>query len=325
MFPECVDAYAELVKEGKWKLRTYGYFANADIVKTKPHLLGETLTKFSKKYNSEYFKVMGQKIILDGVIEAHTAALIDEYSDQKGYYGVLDINSQELLNNIVKEVNDAGFAVHTHSIGDMASKMILDAYEKTCEEICDFDLRNVICHLQLIKEEDIQRTADYNIIALVAPTWAVVEHPTFDDSLKYLGEERAWQQYPIKSFRDAGATVCFHTDYPVNPIMDVSLSVYTAVTRALPDYDNIDKLDTSTILNSNEAISSVDALLAMTTNVAYTFREENRLGTLEIGKIANATVYDKNFIKLENPQDILKSKLVATIVDGKEVYNENKN
>ena len=109
---------------------------------------------------------------------------------QSGRMG--NVEKQEIINKLVLSANEAGFAVHTHAIGDKASKMILDAYQYAETQTCDFDRRNVACHLQIVRPEDVKRCADYNVIAVVAPTWAPVTHPTFDETLAYLGEKRAW-------------------------------------------------------------------------------------------------------------------------------------
>lgn len=318
MYPVCADAYAELVREGKWKLRTYAYACHNDILNSDPAALGERLKAEAEKYNSEYFKIIGQKIILDGVVEAHTASMLEEYSDQPGYYGVLNITDPEHLKTAVLSVNEAGFPVHIHAIGDKAAKMTLDAYQISETETCNYGIRNVICHLQCIRPEDVKRCGDYNVIAVVAPTWATVTHPTFDESITYLGTERAWAQYPVRSFEDVGATICFHTDYPVNPEMNVPLSVYTAVKRALPRVHP--KGGPQSVMNPDEAVSPLRALLAMTANIAYMCGEEHNLGTLAIGKVANATVYTEDFIHYASAENICKAKLVATIVDGKAVY-----
>ena len=320
MYPCCADAYLELVKEGKWKLRTYAYVCNSNVLLNEPEKLGEVLKEEAEKYDTEYFKVIGQKVILDGVVEAHTASMLEEYADAPGYFGVLNVSDPEHLKKAVESANKAGFPVHTHVIGDRAAKMMMDAYQAVETETCNFDQRNVLCHLQCIRPEDVKRAGDYNVIAVVAPTWAPVYHPYFDDSVSYLGLDRAWAMYPVKSFEDAGATICFHTDYPVNPQMDVPLSVYTAVKRALPVSYHEGGGGAMSVMNPDEAISPLRALLAMTANVAYMCRKENELGTFAIGKIANASVYSSDFIHYKNVEDIASATLVATIVDGEEVY-----
>lgn len=320
MYDCSADAYDELVKEGKWKLRTYAYVANSGIAVSQPDQVGAKLKEMAEKYDSEYLTILGQKVVLDGVVEAHTASMLEEYADQPGYYGVQNIQDAEHIKRIVASANAAGFPVHTHAIGDKAAMMIMDAYQEVETESCNFDIRNAICHLQCIRPVDVQRCADYNVVAVVAPTWAPVTHPTFDECLTYLGTKRAWDMYPVKSFEDAGATICFHTDYPVNPVMNVPLSVYTAVKRALPKGDPDGIGGPQSVMNPDEAISPLRALLAMTANIAYMCGCEKDLGTFEIGKIANATVYTHDFIDYDDAEEIMQAQLVATIVDGKIVY-----
>lgn len=317
MYPETMEAYDELVKEGKWKLRTYAYALSVAEVRQRPDKMGEVLRNLADRFDSEYFKILGQKIILDGVVEGHTAALIDEYNDQPGYYGVLNIDNQKVLEMIIESANEAGFPVHTHAIGDKASKLIVDAYENVAVKTSNFNHRNAVCHLQVVTDETIKKCGDYNIIAVVAPTWTPVVQPYFNQSMQYLGEKRAWEMYPIKAFEEAGATLCFHTDYPVNTIMSVPLSVYTAVKRGKPKNDP--EGGPKSIMNPDETISALRALLAQTINVAYMCKEEDHLGTLAIGKVANATVYTQDFINCD-VESIMDAKLVATIVDGIEVY-----
>lgn len=317
MYPGTPEAYDELVKEGKWKLRTYAYSVGANVVRSEPQKIGSVLREQADKYDSEYFKIIGQKVVLDGVVEGHTAALVDEYADQPGYYGVLNIKDRKVLETIVESANAAGFPVHTHTIGDLASDMMSDAYKTIALRTGNFDARNVLCHLQVVSPETIKKCGDYNIVAVVAPTWVPVVKPYFNDSVTYLGEKRAWEQYPIKAFENAGATLCFHTDYPVNTIMSIPLSVYTAVKRSKPKNDPDG--GAKSVNNPDEAISAMRALLAMTANVAYMCRQENHIGTLAIGKVANAAVYTKDFISCD-PEEIMDAQLIATIVDGEEVY-----
>ena len=107
--------------------------------------------------------------------------------------------------------------------------------------------------------------------------------------------------------------VVFHSDCPISTQMDVSRSVYMAETRALVDGGMV------TQRNPSEAIDREQSLKAMTINVARAWRQEDRMGSIEFGKLANMAVFDCNF-----PHDDLDkvacAKVIATIVDGEEVY-----
>lgn len=309
------EAYHELNKEGKLKLRTFAYYSGAKLLKENNlYGLSDNIIELSERVDSDYFKIAGAKIVLDGVVEAHTAYLKEEYTDKPGHYGILNINEQETLDKHVLLLNEKGIPVHTHAIGDGAISMIVNSYEKAELETSNFDIRNSVCHLQYMDESDFKRFADYNIIAVVAPLWVPIDHTLFDNEVKYLGVDRAWNCYPIKALEDAGATLCFHTDYPVSRSIDVAEQIYSAVKRRNPN------MGPETVKNPEEAISAYSSILASTLNCAYLWREEDNLGTLAIGKIANATVFSDDFLRAEELNKIEDIKLVATIVDGEEVY-----
>lgn len=136
------------------------------------------------------------------------------------------------------------------------------------------------------------------------------------EELDYVGKELAENSYPIKSFFDAGACAVFHSDYPVSPSFSIPHSIYMAETRALPKSFGI---EAETQHNIKEAITREQSLRALTINVAHAWHQEHRLGSIEFGKIANMTVYDCDFLH-DDIEKVAGAKLVATVVDGEEVY-----
>ena len=153
-------------------------------------------------------------------------------------------------------------------------------------------------------------------IAAVAPLWTPKEEGDYEMSVAYVGQEMADAAYPIKSFVDAGANVVFHSDYPVSSDMGIARSVYMAEVRALPEES---RGGMATQRNAGEAINREQALAAMTINVARQWRQEDRMGSIEYGKLANMTVLDCDLIH-DDLQKIVDAQVVATIVDGEEVY-----
>ena len=310
-----MEAYEQLDREGKWKLRTFAYPGYSNYITSGR--FDEIPARFledKKRCDSDHFNLAGCKIILDGVVEAHTAYLDDGYTDQPEYHGVLNVPDPEVLNRYVLLLNRAGIPVQTHAIGDGAIRLIMDAYEKAELDTCNFDIRNIVCHLQCVHKEDFIRFGAYHVIACVAPLWVPVEPDYFKTELGFLGEERAWHEYPIRSFADTGTTVVFHTDYPVSPNINPSEQLYAAVKRAASSRGP------ASVKNPEEGISIRQALLACTANCAYMWRKERELGTFAIGKWADCTVFDKDFLKTEDLNRVGETKLIATIVDGEEVY-----
>lgn len=303
----CRDFYAGLTESGKLKLRTYaGSLINEKCEDIKGAV--ENIKKMQED-NSEYFKIIGVKTFSDGVVEAHTAYLNEDYCDQPGYKGAQRLTDHDMLTELYTEAAHNDMNVHVHAVGDAAIKCNLDAIEEAVKATGKVDMRNVLAHLQIVREEDIKRFADLDVIAAVASLWTPKHPDYFPQEVEYVGEERANAAYPIKSFIDAGVTHVFHTDFPVSKTVDIPQAVFTAVKRRNPA-DGED-----CVRESDEFITRYQALAGMTKNVAYMWHEDNRLGTLEAGKIANMAVFTKDFLN-DDIDEVAKSSLVCTIVDG---------
>ncbi len=167
-------------------------------------------------------------------------------------------------------------------------------------------------------DEDIRRMGETGSIPAVAPLWTPAFPGVYEQEIAYVGKELADQAYPIKSFIDVGANVVFHSDYPVSPVMSVKSSICMAEYRGFPM--GVAGINVDTRRNTKEAITREQSLRAMTINVARQFGQEQRLGSIEYGKIANMTVFDCDFLHDELDK-IVEANIIATIVDGEEVYN----
>lgn len=267
-------------------------------------------------YNTDYTKLKGIKIFVDGVVEAHTGWLLDEYTDAPGYYGIQRFADPENMKQLAIKAAEKNLFIHSHCIGDAATKYVIDGIEAARKVDGRYDQRNCIAHLQIIRDEEIKRMADLNVTAIVAPLWVPKTLVPAQDKIEItsLGEERFETEYPIKSFMDAGGMIVFHSDYPVSPAISVPRSIYMAVTRKNPDRAD------SPIKNEPECISRMDALRAMTVNAAIQMGEEDTMGSLKAGKIANMVVYNSDYTK-DDLDVLVKAKLQATIVDGDIVYS----
>ena len=313
-YPESNEAYRELVEEGKWKLRTYAYNVKKKLM-FEPDKYIDALKEDMNKYNSDYFKVIGAKFFFDGVVEAHTAYLVDGYEDNPNYHGVFNYRGkEEIAKEVIEKLNAEQIPVHIHTVGDGASKFAMDCFENAELNNCNFTTRNCLAHLQVVKPEDIKRVSEYNVIAIVAPLWVPIEKAYFKSEVDYLGEDRAYNEYPIKSFEDAGATICFHTDYPITSIVNFPKAFYIAKKRKDP------VSGAKSVKNPDEAIEQYRSLLAITANAAYMVYEEDKLGKLLPGMIANCVVYDTDLLS-NDIESVPNAKLLATIIDGEVVYN----
>ena len=308
-YMEVID---ELIREGKWKLRTYcGYMMDeksedyaADVRRAR---------EAADKFNCEYQKVIGVKIFMDGVVEAHTAWMLDDYLDQPGYSGVKRFCDLERVVDLYVEAEKQGLNVHQHTIGDGAIKFALDAMEMAQVRTGNFRMRNALCHLQAVRKQDIKRLCDLNAVAVVAPLWMSKDDIFYRQSEDYIGTKKTFYSYPMQSFLDNNGVIAFHTDYPVSPAMDAPKSIYMACMRNDPAKEDFYQW------NANECISRMDAISGLTTGPAYEVMEENHIGQLRIGYVPNLTIYDTDFLHADL-KDVAAAKLVATVIDGEVAY-----
>lgn len=309
--PMCTR-YDELIKCGIWKLRTYA----VHII--HPHLPDwsaqiDHVIDVSKKLNSEYLKTYGIKLFTDGVVEARSGWMLDDYNDEPGFKGKAIISDHKHMVDIIERANKNDLLVHVHSIGDAATKFTVDAMIEAQKKLPNKDHRNIIAHLECVRQEEIEKMSKNKIIGCVAPLWVPII-PTYSSvEEKYLGKTRQMNAYKIKSFIDAGVVTCFHSDYPGTKSISIPDSIYRAVTRQSTAFGPV------SLRNKDEIITRKQALYCFTRNPAYSFREEKRMGTIEVGKLANFTIFDTDFLTCP-VEDISKAKVVNTIVDGEIVY-----
>ena len=313
--PDAPLAYHELEEEGKLKLRTYAYMYVTDNIES-PKAEIARIAEQRIKLGGEHFHIIGAKAFLDGVTEAHTGWQNQDYLDQPGYHGAERFNDHDKMVQLLVEANKEGMSVHVHSEGGGATHFMLGCIEDAEKITGNLDQRNVLAHLHFVTDEDIRRMAATGSVPAVPPLWSAKAPGVYEQEVAYMGQKLADEAYPIKSFYDAGANVVFHSDYPVSPMMDIKLSIYTAEKRNYPK----EVLGGVTApRNMKEAITREQSLRAMTINVARQFHQEHRLGSIEFGKIANMTVFDCDFLH-DDIEKVAQANIVATIVDGEEVF-----
>ena len=311
---DSVQAYLELAAEGRLKLRTRAVcvgslnYYDLDTILQNAEMI--------RSFDSDAFKLIGTKVLLDGAIGSHSLWLAEEYADTPGYYGVKNLDDREYFIRYIAEANRRGLLVHVHAIGDGAVAFAAECMEAAEKETGIRDIRNAVAHTELMRPEDIRRYAECGIVAVVAPLWIPRVEPGRSREISCMGEERAWNLEPIGSLQRSGAVISFHTDYPVSPALDMPESIFEAVTR----YASF--AGPGSVRKPEEGITRMQALAAMTTGPAWQIREEDNLGSLTAGKAANMVIYDTDFLNADI-QDVPKALLLTTVVDGVPVYQIN--
>ena len=305
-----------LADNHKIKLRDYSLYLfdeqkDADDI---PNFVSKVV-KAREEYNGEYFSVPGLKIFLDGVTEAGTAWMLEPYDNNPGYTGNKRFADHDKMVELFMETAKNDMFVHIHSLGDGATKFLLDCLEEARAKDGRYDQRNAVAHLENVREEDVLRFARLNVTAVVPPLWTPMDAvPQKEVLIPFVGEERYNRAYPIRRFIEAGAMINFHTDYPVSPNVSIPMSIYTAVTRKLPESPK----DRARGVE-RDAISVYQSLRALSIDCAKQLHQQDNMGSLSVGKLANMVVYDQDFLT-SDIEKIPDAVLLATIVDGEIVY-----
>ena len=253
------------------------------------------------------------KIMQDGVLEAQTAALLKPYvgkGDQKG----LAMVEPELLKQAVTALDKEGFQVHFHAIGDAAIRQCLDAVEAARRANGARDARHHMAHIQLFDPADIPRFRTLGVVANFQPLWAFADDYITALTLPFLEPERQRFIYPIGSLLRSGAVVAFGSDWSVstaNPLEELEV----AVTRMGPNGE------TKTPYLPDERIDLRDALAAFILDAAYVNHQEDRTGSVEVGKLADLVVLDRNLFAIP-PAQISDTKVVLTLFGGKPIFGD---
>ena len=207
------QAYYELEKEGKLKLRTHAWMYVADNADAKTEIA--RITAQRAEMSGEYFHIIGPKAFLDGVTEAHTGWQNQDYLDQPGYHGNERFNDHDKMVQLIVEADKEGMSVHVHSEGGGATHYMLGCIEDAEKITGNLDQRNVLAHLHFVTDEDCRRMGATGSVPAVPPLWTAKASPIiYEQEVAYMGQQLANEAYPIKSFYDAGANVVFHSDYP---------------------------------------------------------------------------------------------------------------
>ena len=302
-----LDAYREATKNQEISLRVNSsqYASPSSWRKDLKHIKNRRFINSQGSMNTV-------KIFADGVIEAGTGALLDPYVGTNNF-GVLNWDP-DTLKVVVSTIENEGFQIHFHAIGDKAIRTTLDAFEYAREKNGLNNMRHMISHAQLIHPEDIERFKKLDVITSFQPLWAYPDPYMKELTIPVLGPIRSKWNYPLKSLLSSGARITAGSDWSVtslNPLFGIEVAV-TRRELGSPDGE---------ILNQDEIVDLEDILKAYTIEGAFSLFRENEIGSLKKGKLADVILLDKNLFKIP-PHEIHQAKVMMTIFNGRVVYSE---
>jgi predicted amidohydrolase YtcJ len=306
---EELDLLEELRQTKQLTVRFYvSYFLNP------PELRKEDLDAMEqarKKYHDEWIDTNAVKFMLDGVVESHTAAFLEPYSDDPAVKGAL-FWDPEKYKAAVAELDKRGLQLFTHAIGDNGIRTALDAYEFAKTQNHTKDHRPRVEHIEDISAADIPRFGKLGVVASMQPLHSYPDADTLDVWVRNVGPERAKRAWVWKSIAEDGGHYAFGSDWPVvtlNPWEGIQVAVTRQTTDGKPPDGFV----------PSQRLSVAQAIEGYTLDAAYAGRREKTEGSLEKGKVADVIIVDHNILEID-PRTISETKVVATIVGGKVVY-----
>jgi predicted amidohydrolase YtcJ len=259
------------------------------------------------------YRATAVKLMLDGIAENFTAAMLNSYLDDgglpSGNYGIEFIGADELV-EIVPILDRFGFHCHFHAIGDRAVRNALDAVAAARQANPVSRGRHHIAHVQVVDPADLTRFGALEVAANIQPLWAAHETQMDDLTLPFLSSSTAAHQYPFASLMRSGARLAMGSDWSVST-PDVMRQIEVAVTRRPTDDRN------QPPFLPKESLTVDQALRACTAGSAWVNGLEHRVGTIAMGKRADLVVLAEDPRTAAPIGDI---KVESTISAGEVVY-----
>jgi predicted amidohydrolase YtcJ len=303
--PEEIDAYRRAIADGDVTVRLwvmlserYADAATLERVRTVGDLDGRLTVRAIKAY-------------ADGALGSRGAWLLEPYEDAPGTTG-----HNVLPTSRIRELADLalehGFQLCTHAIGDRANREVLDIYEAALSAHPEAarDARFRIEHAQLLHPDDVGRFAGLGVIAAMQGVHSVSDAPWTPDRI---GDHRTRERaFPFRDLVDSGATVLNGTDAPVEPI-DPIASFAAMATGRLAD---------GTVFNPHHLLTRDEALRTYTLDAAFGGHEEADKGSIEVGKLADLVVFDRDILTVP-AEEIAGARAVLTVVGGRIVWRRS--
>ncbi|WP_218771848.1 MULTISPECIES: amidohydrolase [unclassified Tenacibaculum] len=251
--------------------------------------------------NDSFLKINQIKLYADGITHNTTAALHSNYKEDYFHQPTnngLNYFTETRIAKYIAELEGTGFDFHIHAIGNRSVTEALNAIQQSGTP----KGRHRLTHVEMVTSADINRFKALNVTADAQVGGEFTQPEYWHDNDHLLGSDLANNQVPIKSLKEAGARITLSSDWNVSSL-NPFVGIQNAVTR------------------SPQNISLEEAIKAYTLNGAYVMRQEDKVGSLEVGKLADFVVLDNDIFTIPTTQ-IKQTKIVLTIFDGEEIYKK---
>jgi predicted amidohydrolase YtcJ len=312
--PDPIDAYLRAAEAGTLKANVVGalWWERDRGIEQLAELIERR-----RAGQAGQFRATSVKMMLDGVAENHTAAMLEPYLDGHGCAtetSGLDFIDPGELPRYVTALDREGFQVHFHALGDRAVRNALDAIA-AARQANDSGLRHHLAHLQVVHPVDIPRFAALSATANIQPLWATHEPQMDELTIPFLGERRSGWQYPFGALLAAGAPMCAGSDWSVSS-PDPLAGAHVAVNRTAPGGP---ELSAPEPFLPDQALSPEAIFAAYTAGSARVNGLENVTGAIVPGLDADFAVVDADLARGPTAE-IGQGSVVQTWVRGEVAY-----
>ncbi|WP_127784140.1 amidohydrolase [Rhodococcus sp. X156] len=257
--------------------------------------------------DDDQLRVGGVKLISDGSIQLHTAALSEPYHDLGGCSCGSMVIPAAPLAALVERVHAGSRQVAVHTNGDLAIDHALDAIEQAQAGRPDEQLHHRLEHVQTLREDQVQRMARLGVSASIFVNHVYYWGDRHRD--RFLGPDRGARISPVASVARAGIRYALHCDCPVTPVNPL-FTMATAVTR---------RTRQGAVLGPEQAVTPRQALAGYTSSAAALAGEDAVKGTIEVGKLADFVVLGADPLATD-PAALADVPVLATVVGGRQVH-----
>ena len=260
--------------------------------------------------------------MFDGGEAQHTAVMLQPYADQPGFLGQFAVRQNLVAAAILKAVAN-GIDTHAHCYGDGTVRAYLDAIEAARKAYPNSPSRHAAAHAIFISDQDVPRFAKLNVTLQSSAQWAMPD-PTIKRTSEIVGENVAFREFfRHNSVLKAGGRLALGSDWPASGYVSTYRpldAIQVAVTRALLTQYGKDQF-TPVLPPKDERITLDQALKAATLDAAYVLGLEDRVGSLQPGKLADIVVLEKDLHKIA-PSEISTTKVKLTMMNGNVTYRD---
>ena len=288
--------------------------------------IGEKIVEIldaNQNLNSDFVRINSTKAIIDGVPEGKSAFMLEPYAETAGvepdFCSYPYWPDQDVLNESVKAVNEAGYSVIIHTMGDGGAHMDTIAFQYAYDALGETPAtkRNAIVHATIMAPEDIEACGKMGIFNATQCVWFYVDPQFGALELQMFGPERFGREYNMRTRLDAGMFMTSGADYPITPDFRPLAGIQCAMTQGSPYPGDCD--DPAQVRNADEAVTFEEALKCYTIWCARQAGFDDICGSIEVGKKADFVVLEKDISKID-PKEISSTRIVYTIFGGKVVF-----